>query len=112
MAKSLIRNTINGRRYGFIVPADDVVAGTFAAAALDGEYSIYLQTGESGTETEAAVLEYTITGKNNAGAKTTFSFYAKPSVTENDIHTALIEKTFNGVKFDEIYIISARSVIG
>lgn len=112
MAKSLIRNTIAGKTYGFIVPADDVNAKAFADVALEGEYAVYANTATTGNENEANVLEYTITGRNASGKKETFSFYAPSTKTEADILTALKDKTFNGVKFEQIFIINASVAKG
>lgn len=112
MAKTLIRNKIAGKNYGFIVPADNEKAKAFADVALDGEYEIYERKSETGDSAEAAAIEYTVTGKSDTGHKTTFSFYAKANVGEAEIKTALLNKTFNGVRFSELYIISAKNVKG
>ena len=103
MSKCLVKNTINNRTYGFALPCGGAEAKAFCDNALEGTYVILTRASEQGNSSEASVVEYTITGKNNAGNKTTFSFYTKPSVDD-----ALAGKTFNGVKFDEIYVISAK----
>ena len=101
MSKCLVKNTINNRTYGFALPCGGAEAKAFCDNA---------RANEQGNSSEASVIEYTITGKNTAGNKTTFSFYTKPSIDEDQIKTALAGKKFNGVKFDEIYVISARKV--
>ena len=108
MSKCLVKNTINNRTYGFALPCAGAEAKTFCDNALEGTYVVLTRASEQGNSSEASVVEYTITGKNNTGNKTTFSFYTKPSVDEAQIKTALAGKTFNGVKFDEIYVISAK----
>ena len=108
--KVLIKNTINGRTYSFSLPCSGAESQTFCDNALEGTYHILYRDAEQGNSNEPSVIEYTITGKNAAGNKTTFSFYTKPSIDEDQIKTALAGKKFNGVKFDEIYVISARKV--
>ena len=108
--KVLIKNTINGRTYSFSLPCSGAESQTFCANALEGTYHILSRDAEQGNSNEPSVIEYTITGKNQAGYKATFSFYSKPSIDEAQIKAALTGKTFNGVKCDEIFIISARSV--
>lgn len=95
-----------------VVPADADTAAAFAASALEGEYFIFEKKSESGDSNEATTNEFTITGKNENGGKVTFSFYAKSNINENDINTALINKTFNGVRFSEIYVIGAKVAKG
>ena len=108
--KVLIKNTINGRTYSFSLPCSGAESQTFCDNALEGTYHILSRDFEQGNSNEPSVIKYTITGKNQAGHKATFSFYSKPSIDEAQIKTALTGKTFNGVKFDEIFITSARSV--
>lgn len=106
MAKSLIRNTLGGRTFGFAVPAEGASAVTFATNHLEGTFEVFEVANTSGNDTEAEVWDVTVTGKNLAGRKTSFRFYAKSSKTEDEIRTALKEKTFNNVKFDEVFIIN------
>lgn len=108
--KVLIKNTINGRTYTFALPCSGAEAKTFCDNALEGTYVVLFRGSEAGNSNEPSVIEYTITGKSQAGHKATFSFYSKPSIDEAQVKTALAGKTFNGVKFDDIYIISARTV--
>lgn len=108
--KVLIKNTINERTYTFALPCGGAEAKTFCENALEGTYVVLFRGSEAGNSNEPSVIEYTITGKSQAGHKATFSFYSKPSIDEAQVKTALAGKTFNGVKFDDIYIISARTV--
>ncbi|WP_216842255.1 hypothetical protein [Campylobacter sp. CCUG 57310] len=64
MAKSLVRNQIAGRTFGFAVPADGATAKTFCDNHLEGIYNIYEVESTSGNEVEASVLRVTVTGKN------------------------------------------------
>ena len=108
--KVLIKNTINWRTYTFALPCSGAEAKTFCDNALEGTYVVLFRGSEAGNSNEPSVIEYTITGKSQAGHKATFSFYSKPSIDEAQVKTALAGKTFNGVKFDDIYIIGARTV--
>ena len=111
MAKSLIRNTLGPRTFGFAVPAGGTEAKAFADAALDGTYEILEVESSTGNETEAGYNDVTVTGKNSAdNRKATFRFYAKSTMSEDDIRTALKGKTYNNVTFDEVYVINLRPV--
>ena len=108
--KVLIKNTIMVELIVFLFLALVLKSQTFCDNALEGTYHILYRDAEQGNSNEPSVIEYTITGKNQAGHKATFSFYSKPSIDEAQVKTALAGKTFNGVKFDDIYIIGARTV--
>jgi hypothetical protein len=110
MAKSLIRNTLGNRTFGFALPADGATAKTFCDNNLDGTYEVFEVEASSGNETEAEFYDVTVTGKNAAGRKTTFRFYASSTKNEDEIMTALQDKTFNGVKFEQIYIINMEKI--
>ncbi|MDO5650331.1 MAG: hypothetical protein Q4G11_06975 [Gallicola sp.] len=110
MAKSLVRNKISSRTFGFIASADATATKAFCDAHLDGTYAIYESAGKTGNETEAAFNRVTVTGKATDGRKTSFSFYSKSTLNEDEIRAALREKTYNGVKFDEVYIIHMQAI--
>ena len=111
MGKSLIRNTLGNRTFGFAVPADGATAKTFAENNLDGKFVVYEVESTSGNEVVADLWDVTVTGKSAASkAKTTFQFYADYSKDEDEIRTALLNKTFNGVKFEEVFVINMQHV--
>ena len=110
MAKSLIRNTLGNRTFGFALPADGATAKTFCDNNLDGTYEVFEVEASSGNDTVAEFYDVTVTGKNAAGRKTTFRFYASSTKNEDEIMTALQDKTFNGVKFEQIYIINMEKI--
>lgn len=111
MAKSLIRNTLGNRTFGFAVPADGATAKTFADNNLDGKYVIYEVENTSGNEIETDLWDVTVTGKSlTSKAKTTFQFYADYTKDEDDIRAALLNKTFNGVKFEEVYLTNMQHI--
>jgi hypothetical protein len=80
----------------------------FCEASLDGLYAI--AGAKSGNEIEAGVNQVTITGKNAAGVKLTMSFYTKGTLSETEIMDALIGKTFNKVKFNNVSVIDFSKV--
>ena len=76
MAKSLIRNTLGGRTFGFAVPADGATAKTFADNNLDGKYVVYEVESTSGNDVVTDLWDVTVTGKSaTTKGKHTFQFY-------------------------------------
>ena len=111
MAKSLIRNTLGSRTFGFAVPADGAAAKTFADNNLDGKYVVYEVESTSGNDVVTDLWDVTVTGKSaTTKGKHTFQVYADFSKTEDEIRTALLNKTFNGVKFEEVFITNMTPV--
>lgn len=110
MAKSLVRFKLAERTFGFITSADAEVTKAFCDANLDGIYAIYQVTSKVGSDIETIVNRVTVTGKAEDGRKTTFSFYAKQNLSEDEIRAALLNKTFNDVRFSEVYIIDMRRI--
>ena len=110
MAKTLIRNTLGGRTFGFAVPADGATAKTFAENNLDGKFAVYEVESTTGNEVVAQLWDVTVTGKNAAGKKYTFQFYADYSKDEDEIRAALLNKTFNEVKFEEVFVINLQPI--
>lgn len=110
--KCLVRNKIASRNYGFLLPCNAETAKGFCDMVLEGIYSIYERTSVAGNEiVENNVWKVTVTGKSEAGLKTSFSFYAKANLNENEITSALKDITVNGVKFDEVYIIDMSLLV-
>ena len=97
MAKSLIRNTLGNRTFGFAVPADGATAKTFAENNLDGKFVVYEVESTSGKS-------------ETSKGKHTFQFYADFSKDEDEVRTALLNKTFNGVKFEEVFVINMQHI--
>ena len=110
MAKSLIRNTLGNRTFGFAVPADGATAKSFCENHLDGTYQVFEVEESLGNDTVAEFYDVTVTGKNAANRKTTFRFYASSTKNEDEIMAALQDKTFNGVKFESIFIINMEKI--
>lgn len=110
MAKCLVRNVIGDRTFGFLVSADSATAKGFCENFLDGTFEIFENVAKSGSPVEALVNKVTLTGKSNDGRKATFSFYAKSNLNEDELRAAVLNKTFNQVEFDEVYIISMSQI--
>ena len=106
MAKSLIVNTLGGKRKFVYVPCSDVKATAFAAAFLDGEYTVYAKESGFGTDNSiTAANSVKVFGRDTTNfTSMTLSFTAKATKTDEEIITALQGKTFNGVKFDEVSV--------
>ncbi|ANE35644.1 hypothetical protein CIG11343_0583 [Campylobacter iguaniorum] len=110
MSKVLVRNKLGNKTFGFLLPADVDSASTFCANNLDGRYEIYQAKDPIDKGVEGGVNRVTVTGKNETGYKHTMTFYVKGSLNEDEIRTALLNKTFNNVKYAEVYIIGLSSV--
>ncbi|RAZ51696.1 hypothetical protein [Campylobacter hyointestinalis] len=107
MSKVLVRNYLGEKTFGYNLPCDYDTASTFCANNLDGLYEIY-EVKETIDKGEADGTKVTVTGKNAQGNKHTFSFIAKSTFNEDEIKTALKNKTFNNVRFEEVYIIGLK----
>lgn len=112
MAKTLIRNKLgNNNIVGMALSCGAEKAKAFADEFLQGEYAIYERKQSAGNEVEAEFYRTTITGKSQAGLKTTFTLLTKAGKNENEVMNAFKELTINGVKLDEVYIISMSKVV-
>lgn len=108
--ETLVKNKLGTKTVSFRLPADDATAKTFCETFLDGEYAGFLKTGVEGTDSATAYNDVTVMIKNTAGLKTYINMAVKSTKSEDDIYTALKDKTFNGVKADELAIIKMRNV--
>ncbi len=106
MAKSLVINTLGGKRKFVFLPCNDTTAAAFASSFLDGEHAVYAKESESGTDTGIlSATKVSVFGRDTTTFKsTTLSFTAKSSKSDEDIITALTGKTYNGVKFDTVAV--------
>ncbi|EAJ1232660.1 hypothetical protein [Campylobacter fetus] len=111
MSKVLIRNVIANKTFGFVLPCDVDTATTFCTNNLDGTYSIFQAKDPVDKGIAQGSNLVTVTGKSAAGFKHTFQFSARANLNEDEIKTALLNKTFNNVKFDEVYIIGLKAEI-
>ena len=104
--KSLIVNTLGGKRKFVYLPTTDAKAQTFASTFLDGEFAVYAK--ESGFGTDSGVTAANtvkVFGRDTTNfTSVTLSFTAKANKSDEEIITALKGKTFNGVKFDDVYV--------
>ena len=109
MAKSLVVNTLGGKRKFIYLPCNDTVAADFATQMLDGEHEVYAKESAMGTDSGiTAARSVTVSGKDTTTfKKATLSFTAKANKSTDDIELALKGKTYNGVKFDEVTVIKS-----
>ena len=111
MAQSLIRNKLGSKNVNIYVPAGDAEAATFAAAVLDGTYDVLELTTTAGSDVVTEAEDVTIFYEEEATRKRSYlRFLAKSTKSEMDIITALVGKTFNGIKADKVVITSMRTV--
>ena len=112
MSECRIYNTLNGKRHGFRLPADDTNAKTWCDAFLEGEYEICKGLAPYGKNEVYGTYNRTDLMLRNAtnGDKTFITLLTKPNVDGNQIKTALKGKTFNGVKVDEVIIIGQHQI--
>jgi len=109
--KTLIRNTLGNKTLSFSLPADDTVAQTFCATALDGEFAGFVENSVVGSD--VGITSYNdvmVIIKNEAGAKTYLPMALKSNMSEADIYAALLGKTFNTVKADYLYITKMTAI--
>lgn len=110
MAKSLIINKLGEKRLFSYVPAGHASALAFADAVLDGSYDIFEETSKIGSDAVSTARDVTVMLQNETTfAKTYLRFVIPSSKDEQDVITALLTKTFNGVKADKVVIISMRA---
>lgn len=110
MAKSLVKNKLGGKTSTFTLPCTDTVAVAFCAEMLDGEYAVYAETSKTGSDVATAYNQVSLVISNTLGLKTYLNLAVKSTKSEADIYAVLAGLTFNGVKADNISIISMRSV--
>ncbi len=110
MAKSLITNRVNGSTKTYAVATSPANAQTFAEAFLEGEYAIYKSVAKVGNDvvTAAPILFSVMFKDETTGAKGYANFVLPASKTENDLFTALMGTTLNGVKIDYVTTMSQR----
>jgi hypothetical protein len=110
MPKTLIANRVNGSTKTFAVPATPAQALTFCEANLEGEYAIYKSVAKLGSDVvTVAPLLLSVAFKNDTTEdKGSANFVLPATKTENDLFTALIGTTLNGVLIDSVSTISQR----
>jgi len=111
MAKSMIRNQLGSKVLTSYVPADATNAQTFADAVLDGETRVYEEVSTVGSDAVDTARDVNVMVQDETtGAKSYLRFVIKSSKHEGDVISALVSKTFNGVKADKVVVVSMRSV--
>lgn len=105
--KCLIRNQYGlNQKGGFFLPCGADDASAFCNALLEGSYEVYEEKEKSGKDKVSAYSSIVVTGKSTeTNQKATIRFNALSSKNEAEIISALKGHSFDGVKFDEVYII-------
>lgn len=110
--KSMIRNKVGNKTFTLYVPASHTNAQAFADAVLDGESIVFSQGSVTGTG--VGVVSYRdvslMIQNNTTGQKAYLGFAIKSNKNEDDVISALLNKTFNGVKAEKIVITGMRTV--
>jgi len=111
MAKTLIRNQVGEKVHNIYLPAGSTEADTFAQAVLEGTYAVFEQTSVAGSDQVTEAEDVTVFYEEEATGKRAYlRFLAKSTKSEEDIISALVGKTYNGIKADKVVIISMRTV--
>jgi len=105
MATVMVENILGGLVKRFRLPADAKTAANFCKVALEGLYKIYEKTGEQGDiDVTEAILYRVLLRDRETGKHFYLDFYAKPTVSEDDLKKAL--SSWTGI--DEIIILDRR----
>jgi hypothetical protein len=109
MAKSLVINTLGGRKKFIYLPCSDTAASDFASNMLEGTYTVFKKETDVGYDSGiTSARSVTVVGTDqNSGQKTALSFIVKQNKSSDDIENALKGKTYNGVKFDEVVVVKS-----
>ena len=111
MATSIIRNKVGTKKLTMYVPSGSTEAGAFASAVLDGTYDILQHDSTAGSDAVTEAEDVTVFFEDDTTKKRGYlNFIAKTTKSEEDIISALVGKTYNGIKADKVVIISMRTV--
>jgi len=100
MPKTLLQNRINGSTSSLTLPTDAAGAQAFAEAFLDGEYAIYdlkATLGNSVVAVAPTKINVSFWNELNPNNKSYMNVVIPAAKTENDLFTALIGLTLNGI---------------
>lgn len=108
--KCLIKNSLGATVVNNYVPMTSVNAATLATDLFEGTWKVFEETSMVGSDA-AVVLAYDtqLQVRNSVtGKKTYLRFIAKSTKNPDDIQTALIGTTINGIVIDEVVVIAFR----
>ena len=110
MAKSMIKNTVGSKKLSVYVPCGSTEAQAFADAVLDGTTDVYQQESVAGSDIVDTARDVRVMIQDEtSGSKDYLNFLIKSTKHEGDVISALVGKTFNGVKADKVVVISMTS---
>ena len=111
MAKSLVRNKLGSKVFGFVIPADANSASDFLAL-LDGEYEVYEKVAEQGNESVNEAYKVRLQIRDtNTDKRDYISMYVDTTKNENDVKSAFLGQVVNGINVDEVVIIEWKREI-
>ena len=110
MATSMIRQKLGNKTFNNYVPADADNAKALADGVLVGEYEVLELVGEAGSDNVAGgYKKYTVMIKDETTHKSTYlNLVVGLGKESSDIRSALLGKTFNGVKADKVIVLNER----
>ncbi len=109
--KSMIKNKLGEKTVTLYVPAGHIEAQAFADTCLDGESTVYVEASVLGSDLVDTARDVNVMIKNDTtGEKGYLSFLIESTKHEGDVMSALLNKTFNGIKAESVIIVSMRTV--
>lgn len=108
--KSLIRNKLGDKAYGFSVPAPASDLSGFLNL-LEGTYEVYEKKSETGSDDVSSAFRVRLQIRNSStDARDYLTMYVDITKNENDVKNALVGKNVNGIDVDEVVIIEWKRV--
>ena len=111
--KTMVKNKLGSRKHTITLPSDNTVAQEFADTFLDGEYQIFEKQSDNGASDVESVY-YRMTAlliSDTNHLKAYINLVVPQSKSEDDVRTALMGKTINGVKAERIIFRDVRKVV-
>ncbi|MDO8454076.1 MAG: hypothetical protein Q7S59_05850 [Sulfurimonas sp.] len=111
MAKSMIRNKLGEKTLTLFLPAGATEAQAFCDTCLDGETAVFQAMTTVGSDVVTTARDVNVMISNlTTGEKGYLSFLIEETKHEGDVISALLNKTFNGVKAERVVVVSMRTV--
>lgn len=104
--KTMIKNKLGDTVVTSYLPMTSANAVTFADSVLEGTYSIFELDSTSGVDNDTSAFDVQLQFRNSGtGKKGYFRGIVKNSVNPDEIQTAFIGLTINGILIDEVVMI-------
>ncbi|MEY4504169.1 MAG: hypothetical protein RL154_462 [Pseudomonadota bacterium] len=104
--KTLVKNDVGGKLLTVALPCTASAAETFCSTFLVGTYDLFELKASGGTAAPVTAYKKVLVRIANTTTKEScyLGFCIPATKNETDIKTALLGKTFNGVKADELIV--------